>query len=85
MLIFSVIRETPHREFLLQVGLLEICNEKIHGLLRLQPDADTGPGAAQQEEIKLREDPKRGVFASPLEEKILESPTELLRLVARGD
>ncbi|KAJ5510885.1 hypothetical protein N7453_002988, partial [Penicillium expansum] len=54
--IFSFIRETPHREFLLR-----------------------------QEEIKLREDSKRGVYATPLKEEIVQSPTQLLRVIARGD
>ena len=85
MLFFSIIRETPHREFLLQVSHLEIYNEKTHDLLRPQTDGDTGPGAAQQEEIKVREDPKRGVFVSLLQDKILQSPTQLLRVIARGD
>ncbi|KAK2738793.1 hypothetical protein FQN55_000431 [Onygenales sp. PD_40] len=81
--IFSYIRETPHREFLLRVSYLEIYNEKIHDLL--SPPATTGPGATQQEEIKLREDSKRGVYASPLKEEIVQSPTQLLRVIARGD
>jgi centromeric protein E len=38
-----------------------------------------------QEEIKLREDSKRGVYASPLKEEIVQSPTQLLRVIARGD
>ncbi|KAF2474795.1 kinesin-domain-containing protein [Lindgomyces ingoldianus] len=83
--IFSYIRETPHREFLLRVSYLEIYNERIHDLL-------TGPVAAglngqptQQEEIKLREDSKRGVYATPLKEEIVQSPTQLLRVIARGD
>ncbi|EEH19083.2 hypothetical protein PABG_01402 [Paracoccidioides brasiliensis Pb03] len=82
--IFSYIRETPHREFLLRVSYLEIYNEKIHDLLSLLASG-TGPGAAQQEEIKLREDSKRGVYASPLKEEIVQSPTQLLRVIARGD
>jgi centromeric protein E len=82
--IFSYIRETPHREFLLRVSYLEIYNEKIHDLLST-PSASTGPGAAQQEEIKLREDSKRGVYATPLKEEIVQSPTQLLRVIARGD
>ncbi|KAL9098909.1 MAG: hypothetical protein Q9163_005519 [Psora crenata] len=81
--IFSYIRETPHREFLLRVSYLEIYNEKIHDLLT--PPAAGGIGAPQQEEIKLREDSKRGVFASPLKEEIVQSPTQLLRVIARGD
>lgn len=83
--IFSFIRETPHREFLLRVSYLEIYNEKIHDLLKPQTDTGIGSGSTQQEEIKLREDPKRGVFASPLKEEIVQSPTQLLRVIARGD
>jgi centromeric protein E len=80
--IFSYIRETPHREFLLRVSYLEIYNEKIHDLLA----APVGGGIAQQqEEIKLREDSKRGVYASPLKEEIVQSPTQLLRVIHRGD
>lgn len=82
--IFSYIRETPSREFLLRVSYLEIYNEKIHDLLSMS--TATGPGANQQvEEIKLREDSKRGVYASPLKEEIVQSPTQLLRVIARGD
>ncbi|KAF4636099.1 hypothetical protein G7Y89_g1996 [Cudoniella acicularis] len=84
--IFSYIRETPSREFLLRVSYLEIYNEKIHDLLSAPPAGTVvGPGAPQQEEIKLREDSKRGVYASPLKEEIVQSPTQLLRVIARGD
>ncbi|KAL2834522.1 kinesin motor domain-containing protein [Aspergillus cavernicola] len=79
--IFSFIRETPHREFLLRVSYLEIYNERIHDLL----SASAGAAASQQEEIKLREDSKRGVYATPLKEEIVQSPTQLLRVIARGD
>jgi centromeric protein E len=82
--IFSYIRETPHREFLLRVSYLEIYNEKIHDLLAGPIVGMNGqPGA--QEEIKLREDSKRGVHATPLNEEIVQSPTQLLRVIARGD
>lgn len=80
--IFSYIRETPHREFLLRVSYLEIYNEKIHDLLSTPTN---GVGPTQQEEIKLREDSKRGVYATPLKEEIVQSPTQLLRVIARGD
>src|SRR5450755_1909328 len=56
--IFSYIRETPHREFLLRVSYLEIYNEKIHDLL-VPPVAAAVGVPQQQEEIKLREDSKR--------------------------
>ena len=81
--IFSFIRETPQREFLLRVSYLEIYNEKIHDLLAA-PVNQPGP-MQQQEEIKLREDSKRGVYATPLKEEIVQSPTQLLRVIARGD
>lgn len=84
--IFSYIRETPSREFLLRVSYLEIYNEKIHDLLSTSPAGGVlGPGVPVQEEIKLREDSKRGVYASPLKEEIVQSPTQLLRVIARGD
>ncbi|KAF3906236.1 Kinesin-4 [Dactylellina cionopaga] len=83
--IFSFIRETPHREFLLRVSYLEIYNEKIHDLLSLAPNSATGVFGQQVEEIKLREDSKRGVYATPLKEEIVQSPTQLLRVIARGD
>ncbi|KAG9242650.1 kinesin motor domain-containing protein [Calycina marina] len=83
--IFSYIRETPSREFLLRVSYLEIYNEKIHDLLSAPAAVGVGVGAGQQEEIKLREDSKRGVYASPLKEEIVQSPTQLLRVIARGD
>ncbi|KAF2109086.1 kinesin motor domain-containing protein [Lophiotrema nucula] len=83
--IFSYIRETPQREFLLRVSYLEIYNEKINDLLAgpIQPGLNGQPGP--QEEIKLREDSKRGVYATPLKEEIVQSPTQLLRVIARGD
>ena len=83
--IFSYIRETPHREFLLRVSYLEIYNERINDLLSPPAIGGVGPGASQPEEIKLREDSKRGVYASPLKEEIVQSPTQLLRVIARGD
>ncbi|KAI0523851.1 kinesin-domain-containing protein [Xylaria bambusicola] len=82
--IFSYIRETPSREFLLRVSYLEIYNERIHDLLSMPTANATGTGSAQ-EEIKLREDSKRGVYATPLKEEIVQSPTQLLRVIARGD
>lgn len=82
--IFSYIRETPHREFLLRVSYLEIYNEKIHDLLA-GPIVGANGQPGPQEEIKLREDSKRGVYATPLKEEIVQSPTQLLRVIARGD
>lgn len=79
--IFSYIREHPSREFLLRVSYLEIYNERIYDLLSPSSLA----GGQQQEEIKLREDSRRGVYATPLKEEIVQSPNQLLRVIARGD
>ena len=78
--IFSFIRETPQREFLLRVSYLEIYNEKINDLL-----SSTPVKGQKEEEIRLREDSRRGVYATPLKEEIVQSPTQLLRVIARGD
>ena len=90
--IFSFIRETPQREFLLRVSYLEIYNERIHDLLSDPVATGFGPSSSSSssssnppEEIKLREDSKRGVYATPLKEEIVQSPTQLLRVIARGD
>lgn len=83
--IFSFIRETPHREFLLRVSYLEIYNERMYDLLSPSSSTSQSGQAAPQEEIKLREDSKRGVYATPLKEEIVQSPTQLLRVIARGD
>ena len=77
--IFSYIRENPDREFLLRVSYLEIYNEKIFDLLSLG-----SANAPQQDEIKLREDKGR-IYATPLKEEIVQSPNQLLRVIARGD
>lgn len=78
--IFSYIRETPHREFLLRASYLEIYNEEIRDLLA--PSSGSG---APTEKIQLREDKKRGVYATPLQEEIVQSPMQLLRVISRGD
>jgi centromeric protein E len=78
--IFSYIRENPNREFLLRVSYLEIYNEKIYDLL-----SQSTPGVVQEQDIRLREDSKRGVYATPLKEEIVQSPNQLLRVIARGD
>ena len=78
--IFSFIRETPHREFLLRASYLEIYNEEIRDLLAPLP-----VNGAQPEKLKLREDGKRGVYVTPLREEIVQSPMQLLRVISRGD
>ena len=78
--IFSFIRETPHREFLLRASYLEIYNEDIRDLLAPLP-----ANGSQPDKIHLREDSKRGVYVTPLREEIVQSPMQLLRVISRGD
>ena len=78
--IFSFIRETPHREFLLRASYLEIYNEEIRDLL-----APAAANGIPPEKIKLRENGKGGVYATPLREEIVQSPMQLLRVISRGD
>src|SRR3984885_14766877 len=47
--IFSYIRETPHREFLLRVSYLEIYNEKIYDLLSMPATSMNGQSGPQEE------------------------------------
>ena len=78
--IFSFIRETPRREFLLRTSYLEIYNEEIRDLLAPAPTSNS-----PSEKIKLREDSERGVYATPVREEIVQSPMQLLRVISRGD
>ncbi|BFZ62823.1 Kinesin-like protein kip2 [Saitoella coloradoensis] len=75
--IFAYIRDTPDREFLLRISYLEIYNERLRDLL-----ADPTTAAI---EPKLREDPKRGIYPSPLREEIVTDPTHILRILKQGN
>jgi len=79
--IFAFIRETPQREFLLRVSYLEVYNERIVDLL----STTTSKPGQKEEEIRLREDSRRGVYAAPLKEEIVQSQSQLLRVIKQGD
>ncbi|KAM4061739.1 kinesin motor domain-containing protein [Hirsutella rhossiliensis] len=81
--IFSYIDKSS-REFSLSISYLEIYNEKIFDLLNT-PREEGLRGNVRQEEIKLREDSKRGVYATPLKEEIVQSPVQLLEVISRGN
>lgn len=62
------IRETPSQEFFLRVSSLDIHNEKTYGILSAaptppRPSAPLGLEFQSNEEIKLGEHSKRGVWA----------------------
>ncbi|KAF9968438.1 hypothetical protein BGZ70_003834 [Mortierella alpina] len=72
--VFKYIRENSEREFLLRVSYLEIYNESIRDLL--SPEAI---------DLRIHEDRKRGVYVSPLKEEIVTTPSQVLRILQRGD
>ncbi|KAF9961058.1 hypothetical protein BGZ72_005016 [Mortierella alpina] len=72
--IFKYIRENSDREFLLRVSYLEIYNESIRDLL--SPEAI---------DLRIHEDRRRGVYVSPLKEEIVTTPSQVMRIIERGD
>jgi hypothetical protein len=77
--IFDLIRSPlvdPSRSYTVKVSYLEIYNEHLHDLLAPQTPSD---------EIKLRDDPQRGVRALGLREVTVNSPEELIEAIQNGD
>ncbi|PAN08526.1 hypothetical protein PAHAL_1G418100 [Panicum hallii] len=70
---FSIIQETPNREFLLRVSYLEIYNEVVNDLLN---------PAGQN--LRIREDPQ-GTFVDGIKEEVVLSPAHALSLIAAGE
>ncbi|GJJ72579.1 centromeric protein E [Entomortierella parvispora] len=72
--VFKYIRQNSDREFLLRVSYLEIYNESIRDLL--SPEAI---------DLRIHEDRRRGVYVSPLKEEIVTTPSQVMRIIERGD
>lgn len=70
---FSIIQETPNREFLLRVSYLEIYNEVVNDLLN---------PAGQN--LRIRED-AQGTFVQGIKEEVVLSPAHALSLIAAGE
>ncbi|CAN8259665.1 unnamed protein product [Cochlearia groenlandica] len=70
---FSIIQETPDREFLLRISYLEIYNEVVNDLLN---------PAGQN--LRIRED-KQGTFVDGIKEEVVLSPAHALSLIAAGE
>ncbi|GAB2295466.1 Kinesin-like protein KIN-7D, chloroplastic [Dionaea muscipula] len=70
---FSIIQETPTREFLLRVSYLEIYNEVVNDLLN---------PAGQN--LRIRED-HQGIFVEGIKEEVVLSPAHALSLIAAGE
>ncbi|KAH1099573.1 hypothetical protein GLYMA_13G030600v4 [Glycine max] len=71
--VFSIIQETPGREFLLRVSYLEIYNEVINDLLD-----PTG------QNLRIRED-VQGTYVEGIKEEVVLSPAHALSLIATGE
>lgn len=76
--IFDHVNSPTHsdRSFAIKVAYLEIYNEHLHDLLSPSTQAD---------DIKLRDDPVKGVRAMGLKEIPVSSPEELLQCIQSGD
>ncbi|CAH2033555.1 unnamed protein product [Thlaspi arvense] len=71
--VFSIIQETPEREFLLRVSYLEIYNEVINDLLD-----PTG------QNLRIRED-SQGIYVEGIKDEVVLSPAHALSLIASGE
>ncbi|KAH6767894.1 P-loop containing nucleoside triphosphate hydrolases superfamily protein [Perilla frutescens var. hirtella] len=70
---FSIIQETPSREYLLRVSYLEIYNEVVNDLLN--------PAGHN---LRIRED-AQGTFVEGVKEEVVLSPAHALSLIAAGE
>ncbi|KAK4337869.1 hypothetical protein RND71_042356 [Anisodus tanguticus] len=71
--VFSIIQDTPGREFLLRVSYLEIYNEVINDLLD-----PTG------QNLRVRED-NQGTYVEGIKEEVVLSPGHALSFIAAGE
>ncbi|KAJ3682165.1 hypothetical protein LUZ60_014738 [Juncus effusus] len=71
--VFSIIQDTPDREFLLRVSYLEIYNEVINDLLD-----PTG------QNLRVRED-HQGTYVEGIKEEVVLSPGHALSFIAAGE
>jgi hypothetical protein len=72
--VFSIIKSTPAREFLLRVSYLEIYNENINDLL--------SPASTN---IKIYDSKQKGVIIRGLKEEIVISPEQIFALISSGE
>lgn len=72
--VYQLARALPQKEFQLRLSMLEIYNEVVNDLL---DPANTN--------LRLREDPRRGVYVEGVTEERLTSSDHALLVVARGN
>ncbi|XP_041041231.1 centromere-associated protein E-like [Carcharodon carcharias] len=73
--LFSVINDTPNREFLLRVSYMEIYNESVSDLL-------AGP---KRRPLEVREDMERIVYVANLTEELAVTYEDVMKLVQKGE
>eukprot|EP01094_Clydonella_sp_ATCC50884_P001310 TRINITY_DN10990_c0_g1_i1.p1 TRINITY_DN10990_c0_g1~~TRINITY_DN10990_c0_g1_i1.p1 ORF type:complete len:223 (+),score=47.30 TRINITY_DN10990_c0_g1_i1:60-728(+) len=73
--LFTYIRKTPEREFLLRVSYFELYNEVINDLLN--PLGGTN--------LQIRENKKRGIYIENLREEVVLSPEQVLSILSAGE
>lgn len=72
--VFQLIAKLPRKEFLLKMSMMEIYNEVINDLFD-----------PTRTNLRLREDPKRGVYVENLKQETLLSAEHALQLIAMGN
>ncbi|KAL3505041.1 hypothetical protein ACH5RR_034882 [Cinchona calisaya] len=72
--IFTKIKMTMDREFLIRVSYMEIYNEDINDLF-----------AVENQKLPIHESLERGVFVAGLREEIVNSAEQVLELIQRGE
>ncbi|EGG21371.1 kinesin-7 [Cavenderia fasciculata] len=74
--IFDHIQRNNDRQFTLRVSYLEIYNEEIKDLLN---------NTKQKQKLKIQEDGDRMVYVAGLKEEMVDSPDQILALLAQGE
>ncbi|KAG0186859.1 hypothetical protein DFQ28_007200 [Apophysomyces sp. BC1034] len=72
--VFDYIKRALSNEFLLRVSYLEIYNETIRDLL-----------CPENDNIKIHEDRRRGIYVSPLTEEVVTSPQDVIQVIQKGE
>ncbi|KAH0579094.1 Kinesin-related protein 11 [Termitomyces sp. J132] len=76
--VFTFIRQTPEREYLLRCSYLEIYNEAIHDLL-------APPASAAKNPVQLQGGPGNDVILTPLREEVVTSLKGVKEVLRRGE
>ncbi|KAI7875317.1 kinesin-domain-containing protein [Lichtheimia hyalospora FSU 10163] len=72
--VFQYIQQASTKEFVLRVSYLEIYNETIRDLL-----------APRNDNLKIHEDKRRGIYVSPLTEEVVTTPTDVMGIIQKGE